>query len=1161
MLDSGATGNFINQNVVDQYAIPTDRLKNPKALSVVDGRPIDSGRVTHRTSQTQMTMDGHQEQVSFLATAIGKHQVILGLPWLERHNPVVNWVRRQVTWPQSDPESATTAEDTLECDSVEIHSISMDELRETDSEDIDVCLLLQVTVATSSTLHIAALSADDGDNTTSIPPEFTEFADVFSKKNADILPEHTKYDHHIDIEPGKTPSFGRLYNLCETELAAVEKYIRENLSRGFIRASTSPAGAPVLFVKKKDGTLRLCVDYRKLNAITVKNRYPLPLIDESLDRLRTATWFTKIDLRGAYNLIRITEGDEWKTAFRTRYGLFEYLVMPFGLTNAPATFQHMINEVLREHLDVCVVVYLDDILVFSKTRDQHVQDVKAILSKLRANRLWAKLEKCEFFKHTVEFLGYVISPEGTSMDPGKIQAVVEWPVPKTVRDVRAFLGFANFYRKFIHQYSRVVGPLVQLTKQTTPWEWTEERQKAFESLKNAFTTAPILTHYDPNRKIIIETDASDYAVAGILSHPDVEGRLQPVAFYSRKLDVPERNYAIYDKELLAIVEAFRHWRAYTEGAQDKITVYSDHRNLVYFSSAQVLSRRQARWSESLSNLDFEILHRPGALMGKADALTRRHDFRDGSKAKEHEPRLLFRPNQLVIAAAIADLTEHDGDDEEDISLTEKLIIAQHEDPDCVDRLASAPKFPLANSEGDSERDGLLIHKRRIVVPNENSAVKLDVVESLHDGKLNGHPGQAKTLAAVGRHYVWDNMREFVNTYVRGCHTCRRDKPARHKRYGNLQPLPIPDNPWQSISMDAIVKLPSSGGYDSILTIVDRFSKIAHFIPFTESGFDATALADMFKHHIIRIHGVPTDIVSDRGSTFNSKFWKALMDGLGTKCNLSTAFHPQSDGQTERVNQCIEQYLRICCNEAQDDWSHMLDEAEFQYNSQQHASTGFSPFEVVYGTQPNHPTVSFPSPNPAAGELLVEMVRIRDAAKINIKKAQEAAAEYYDRNSTDPPEFDVRDQVWVNMKNWKPKRPSKKLDHKFAGPFKVVEKLSPLVYRLDLPPTLSVHPTLPVALLEPYTAGHEGQRQPKPPRIMVDQHEECVPERILDSRETEGRFEFLVKWEGQEDEENTWETFENLQHLRILGKFQKERPDKPFPTSRPFRPKKRVTPQQ
>jgi len=273
-----------------------------------------------------------------------------------------------------------------------------------------------------------------------------------------VLPPHRPYDHKIQLEPGTTPPFGPLYTLSETELKALDEYIKENLTKSYIQASTSPAGAPILFVKKRDGSLRLCVDYRGLNKITIKNRHPLPLIGESLDRLRSATVFSKLDLRAGYNLVRIAEGDEWKTAFRTRYGHFEYRVMPFGLTNAPATFQHLMNDVLRDFLDDFVVVYLDDILIFSTSLDEHKRHVRRVLERLRDNGLFAKPEKCAFHQREIEYLGYLVSPDGVKMDPKKVSAILDWPEPTNVTQLQAFLGFANFYRRFIHSYSKVAVP-------------------------------------------------------------------------------------------------------------------------------------------------------------------------------------------------------------------------------------------------------------------------------------------------------------------------------------------------------------------------------------------------------------------------------------------------------------------------------------------------------------------------------------------------------------------------------------------------------------------------------------------------------------------------------------------------------------------------------
>ena len=317
--------------------------------------------------------------------------------------------------------------------------------------------------------------------------------------------------------PDTVPPYGPIYSLSEPELKVLKDYIDENLAYGFICHSSSPAGSPILFVKKKDGSLCLCVDYRGLNKITIKNHYPLPLINELLDQLSKAKVFTKIDLRGAYNLVRIAPGEEWKTAFRTRYGHYEYTVMPFGLCNAPATFQHFMNNVLSDYLDQFAIAYLDDILIFSPTYKTHVSHVKKVLNRLRTHSLFAKLEKYCFHKNKVEFLGFIVSHEGVIMDDTKISAITSWPTPCNVKDIQSFLGLANFYRRFIKDFSKVVTPLTCLTKDKVPWNWDEKAQSSFDTLKSCFTTAPILHYFYPTKPITVETDASDYVVGAVLS--------------------------------------------------------------------------------------------------------------------------------------------------------------------------------------------------------------------------------------------------------------------------------------------------------------------------------------------------------------------------------------------------------------------------------------------------------------------------------------------------------------------------------------------------------------------------------------------------------------------------------------------------------------------
>ena len=556
-----------------------------------------------------------------------------------------------------------------------------------------------------------------------IPKEYQDFEDVFSKVKASRLPDFRGpgLDHEINILPGTTPPTMRMIPLSAKELDAVEKYLDEHLPTGYIRASQSSAGAPILFVKKKDGSLRFCVDYRGLNKITLKNKYPLPLISESLDRLNGAKFFTKLDLRNGYYNVRIKKGDEWKTAFRTRRGLFEYTTMPFGLTNAPATFQHLVNHIFRDMLDIFVVVYLDDILIFSKNEDEHREHVRRVLQRLRENDLFAKPEKCEFHVDTVEYLGFIVSPTGISMDSVKVQAISEWEPPKSVHDLQVFLGFANYYRRFIRDYSKIAQPLTSLLKKEAKlkrFSLSPDQVEAFNSLKLSFTSAPILAHYDPSRPCVLEADSSDFAISGVLSQYDDQNILHPIAFYSRKLSPPELNYDIGDKELLAIVDCIKHWRRYLESDIHPLTVYSDHKNLQSFMVEKVLTRRQVRWMIYLSEFDFVIKYRTGKLMGKPDAMTRRHQLKEGTTAREQKPQILLPPSRFDIPPTIPSqifalrLSSHKSSD---IPLIDRILEAQASDPLVKSTLPYLLNIDLPRSkdvkkklEGYSvEEDGLL----------------------------------------------------------------------------------------------------------------------------------------------------------------------------------------------------------------------------------------------------------------------------------------------------------------------------------------------------------------------------------------------------------------------------------------------------------------------
>ena len=585
LLDSGVNSCFMDRYFASTHEILLCKLSRPAPVAVIDGRPIASGDITEETEPIRVVLGDLACIISFNIISSPQHPVVLGLPWFELHNPRIDWRMREIKNAQTFQDAQQTHDPKLlattmakSC-SKQISTISLRNLREEGREE-EMFVFAMIITPTSNPQE-----AD-----VHFPSKYQDFSDVFDKVKAKTLPEHRPYDCPIDLQLEKEPPWGPIYNLSPLELKALREYIDENLASGFIQHSRSPCGAPIFFVKKKDGSLRLVVDYRGLNKVTVRNRYALPLIPSLLERLNGAKYFTKLDLRGAYNLVRIRPGDEWKTAFRTRYGHFEYTVMPFGLTNAPTVFQHMANDIFRDFLDIFIIVYLDDILIYSKTQEEHDVHVRQVLQRLREYGLYAKLEKCCFDRNQVEFLGYVVSPEGISMDPMKIQTILDWRTPCSVRDVQCFLGFANFYRKFIKNYSNIVLPLTELTKRNQSFEWNLSAAMAFDNLKQAFTSAPILIHVDLEKPFTMEADASDFALGSVLSQLGDDEKLHPVAFHSRKFESAEINYEIHDKELLAIVDSFEQWRHFLEGSPHQIIVYNDHKNLTYFQNARVLNR-------------------------------------------------------------------------------------------------------------------------------------------------------------------------------------------------------------------------------------------------------------------------------------------------------------------------------------------------------------------------------------------------------------------------------------------------------------------------------------------------------------------------------------------------------------------------------------------
>jgi hypothetical protein len=780
------------------------------------------------------------------------------------------------------------------------------------------------------------------------------------------------------------PLFGPIYRLTPAEREAVAEYVNSNLKRGHIRRSTSLAGAPVLFIKKKTGNIRLCVDFRGLNAITRKNRYPLPLVNDLLDCVQGCKVFTVIDLKSAYSHLRIREGDEWKTAFRTHLGLFEHLIVPYGLTNAPTAWQSFIQDVLRDLLDIVCVVYLDDILIFSKTQQEHDRHVGLVLDRLRDAQLCANAAKCEFDRSDVEYLGYIISADSIKMNPKKLETITEWPEPSKVKDLQSFLGFTNFYRRFIDGYSRLTLPLTELTKKSSIWNFTSAARNAFNALKAEFIKSPVLAHFDPLQPCTLATDASDFAISGVLQQPDSNGFLHPVAFYSRKLTPSEINYDVHDKELLAVVDSFRDMRAWVLGSPVPISVICDHKNLEYFMSSQVLNRCQARWAMFLSDFDFLLTWGPGH-NNVADAPSRRPDFVP-QKGDEH---LEAQRRVLLTKTHTKHLFPSDSDSSSVPSLSSLYAFTtlSIDNSELLDRFKCAFQEDLewrkAIVGGDPDfktEGGLVFHAGRLYVP---PSLRADILATRHDSVIGGHPGRNRTLNLVSHDYSWPGMNTYVRRYVEACDTCPCIKAPNHKPYGLLQPLNIPSRPWQSISMDFIVKLPVSHGYDSIWVVCDRLTRAAHFLPCNKT-ISAPDLAWLFLDRIFRLHGLPSSIISDRGSVFVSNFWQALTSHLNIDTRTSTAYHPQTDGLTERTNQTLEMYLRAYCSYQQDDWVDYLPFAEFAFNNLENASTHQTPFFANLAFHPTfEPQITERSTVPAADNLAERLVQIHEELRAGI----------------------------------------------------------------------------------------------------------------------------------------------------------------------------------
>ena len=835
------------------------------------------------------------------------------------------------------------------------------------------------------------------------------------------MPEGLGVTNRVEhvIRTSSDPIKQRYYPVSPAMQVHIDKALKEMLDEDVIEKSNSPWASPIVLIRKKDDSFRFCVDFRKLNQVTERDAYPLPIISSILDKLRNAKCLTSLDIKSAYWQIPMAEESRKYTAFTVPgRGLFHFKRMPFGLHNAPATWQRFIDSVLGPELEPYVFVYLDDIIIISDTFEKHLEILKEVLNRLQNAGLKVGREKCHFCRPSLKFLGYVVDRNGLHVDPEKVESMVNIPTPRNIKEVRSFVGTVSWYRRFVPNFAHLVRPLTDLFKKSKKFNWTPECEESFRKAKECLVTAPILTCPDFNLPFVVQTDASDFGIGAVLSQKFEDGE-KVICYLSRSLNRSERNYSTTEKECLGVLWAVEKLRPYIEGV--RFTVITDHYSLVWLNNLKDPQGRLARWAVRLQQFDFEIIHRKG---------------------KDHVvPDMLSRGVPVV-----AGISGEDSD-----PWVRKMISAVEANP------LGFPAWRVENG-----RLYKFIKATHIVVHENNEEWKivvgkrdrLEILKECHDSPLAGHMGVRKTFARVGAKYYWPKMRNDIANYVRKCSICQQVKPVNDKPAGLMTERIGVSSPWEMISVDLVGPLPKSNrGYMYILTVVDYLTKFPLLFPLRSAT--AKAVCKELEDNVFLLFGVPKFVICDNGPQFKSRELKSLCDEYSSKIRFTPHYHPQAN-PAERINQIIKTTLRAYVSENHRVWDSQLAKVACAIRTSQHEVLGVSPYYANFGKEMftsgrEENTIRDPDRNnlELEGDVGERFRRLRADIAAKLRTAAKKAAEVYNLRRRDIQYF-PNDVVWrrnfdlSNAANYY----AAKLAPKYVGPFKIRKRLSPWTYVLE-----------------------------------------------------------------------------------------------------------------